>query len=179
MRSWHLFPLFTATLVVACSTEQAKKEDAKPRFSVQSSGEIPDTTNPVVAAQVPSDQGILPPSEPPGVSEGPNLFQTDADSLAEDVEGISQKLENARQHYLSALSAMESGDTLLCEQEFEFAIGILNELSYYPEIDANKDFADLSHSIVEDYERHIAVIDDLGPEASIFALREKLSQEVE
>jgi membrane-bound lytic murein transglycosylase D len=101
------------------------------------------------------------------------------DSLFGESEEIARKLEQARQHYLTALSAQESYDTTLSEQEFENAIEILNELSDYPDIEANKDFVDLFKSIVEDYEKHIAVIDQLSSYASIFALREKLSQEVE
>lgn len=102
------------------------------------------------------------------------------DDSTEDYAGTIQSLlELARQHYLAALDAQESADTLLSEREFENAIEILNRLSYYPTIESNSDFADLSRSIIEDYEKYIATIDDLAPEASIFALREKLSQVVE
>ncbi len=59
---------------------------------------------------------------------------------------------------------------------FEYAIAILNELGYYPNIDSNQEFTDLSHSIIEDYEKYIASIDSLGPQTSVFALREKLNQ---
>ncbi|MBI3004182.1 MAG: LysM peptidoglycan-binding domain-containing protein [Ignavibacteriales bacterium] len=85
----------------------------------------------------------------------------------------------ARQHYVSALTAQEAKDTSLSEVEFEEAIQILNELSDFPDIESNKDFTDLFKSVVEDYEKHITVIDRLGPYASIFAIREKLSQDVE
>ncbi len=92
---------------------------------------------------------------------------------------IAQKLELARQYYLAALSAQEANDSTLSAYEFERAIDILNELSYFPEIETNKDFTDLSKSVIEDYEKYIALINDLGPEASIFALREKLNIEIE
>ena len=102
----------------------------------------------------------------------------EADST-EDAEIIAQKLEEARQLYLSALTAQEAGDSTACQDGFEKAIDILNEISYYPEIDSSKDFTDLSTSIIEDYEKYIQSIDELGPDASVFALREKLSLEVE
>jgi membrane-bound lytic murein transglycosylase D len=94
-------------------------------------------------------------------------------------EFVAHLLERARQHYLAALEAEAVRDSLLSETEFESAIQILNELSYYPDIDSNKDFTDLSKSVVEDYEKHIAAIDEVGPEASVFALREKLNEFVE
>ncbi len=99
------------------------------------------------------------------------------DSTYDEVTG--QLLERARQHYLSALEAEESGDSSRSASEFEYAIGILNELSYYPSIENNKDFNDLSHSVIEDYEKYIASIDDLGPQTSIFALRQKLTDMTE
>lgn len=101
-----------------------------------------------------------------------------ADSASE-TEVIARRLEEARQLYLDAIAAQEAGDTTASQEGFEQAIEILNELSYFPEIESNPDFTDLSKSIIEDYERYIQAIDDLGPEASVFALREKLSIEVE
>ena len=52
-------------------------------------------------------------------------------------------------------------------------------MAYYPAIDTNRDFNDLSHSVVEDYEKYIASIDSLGSQTSVFALREKLNQNTE
>ena len=89
------------------------------------------------------------------------------------------RLEAARQHYLSALQAQTMGDSVLSANEFEEAIGILNEISYYPDIENNQEYNDLSRSVVEDYEKYIASIDDLGPQSSIFALREKLNLDIE
>lgn len=101
-----------------------------------------------------------------------------SDSTSES-ELIARRLEEARQLYLDAITAQELGDTTASQEGFEQAIEILNELSYFPEIETNSDFTDLSRSIIEDYERYIQAIDDLGPDASVFALREKLSFEVE
>ena len=103
----------------------------------------------------------------------------EADTFSVDTsysEIAAQMLERARQHYLAALNLQECKDSAQSAVEFEFAIGILNELAYYPAIDTNRDFNDLSHSVVEDYEKYIASIDGLGAQTSIFALREKLNQ---
>ena len=109
-----------------------------------------------------------------------NMTTSSASSdTSDDAEVIGQKLELARQHYLSALSAQQAGDSVTSEMEFEAAIEHINELSDFPGIETNKDFVDLSMSVVEDYEKYISQIDQLGPYASLYALREKLNQEVE
>lgn len=102
------------------------------------------------------------------------------DSLgSEDEKAIALLLETARQHYLAALEAQSNGDSTLSADEFEQAIQFLNEVAYYPGIENNDDFNELSRSVIEDYEKYIASIDDLGPGSSIFALREKLDLDVD
>jgi membrane-bound lytic murein transglycosylase D len=96
-----------------------------------------------------------------------------------ETELILQRLEQARQHYLLALASQEAGDSLSCGSEFETAIQILNELSEYSHIDSSKEYLDLSKSLIEDYEKYIAQIDSLGPDASVYALRAKMNQVVE
>jgi membrane-bound lytic murein transglycosylase D len=96
-----------------------------------------------------------------------------------DEKVIAFRLESARQHYLSALQAQTIGDSLLSVDEFEEAIGILNEISYYPDIENSQEYNELSRSVVEDYEKYIASIDEVGPQSSIFALREKLNLDIE
>ena len=99
------------------------------------------------------------------------------DSVDEAV--VVEKLEKARQHYLIALSAQETQDTITSDQEFEEAIQLINDLSDTPGIENNKDFVDLSKSVLEDYEKYIAQVDNLSPYASLYAIREKLSLMVE
>jgi membrane-bound lytic murein transglycosylase D len=89
---------------------------------------------------------------------------------------VSAMLERARQHYLSAIAAGENHDSTRSASQFEEAIGILDQLSYFPNIENNKDFNDLSKAVIEDYEQYIAHIDSLSPETSVFALREKLNE---
>ncbi len=96
-----------------------------------------------------------------------------------DERAIALRLESGRQHYLSALQAQSIGDSVVSINEFEQAIAILNEISYYPDIENNQEYNDLSRSVIEDYEKYIASIDALGPESSIFALREKLNLDIE
>lgn len=101
------------------------------------------------------------------------------DTLGDDTGLIMQRLELARQHYLLALASQETGDSVSCGIEFETAIQILDELSDFSGVDSSKDYLDLSKSLIEDYEKYITQIDSLGPEASVYALREKLNQFIE
>ena len=89
---------------------------------------------------------------------------------------IAGLIKRARFHHAAALSAEQEGDSARAAAEFENAIAILNKLGYYPTIESNCDFEELSHAVVEDYQKYIAVIDSLGPQASISALRNKLNQ---
>ncbi len=108
------------------------------------------------------------------------LDSTAADSVGDpDEKQIAELLERARGHYLSAMQAQAEGDSMLSADEFEEAIKHLNEASYFPNIEGNPDFNELTRSVIEDYEKHIATIDSLGANSSIFALREKLNLEIE
>lgn len=89
---------------------------------------------------------------------------------------ITVELERARQHYLSAMTAQEAGDSMRAIMQFEQSLQILNELSYYPEVETNHDFTDLSKAVVEEYERFIRLHGGVDSTSSVFALREKLNQ---
>ncbi len=98
-------------------------------------------------------------------------------AAASSDEGLTfQLLERARQHYLVALDAMEADDSTRATSEFEFSIEILNQLGYYPGIDSNAEFNELSRSVVENYEKHITSLDGIDQNSSVFALLEKLNQ---
>ena len=106
-----------------------------------------------------------------------NLVEVYADTEAVLNDSlVSVMMEAARQHYISAATAQETGDSTRSTLQFEEAISILDELSYVPGMENNRDFNDLSKAVVEDYEKYIARIDSLGPQTSVFALREKLNQ---
>lgn len=90
---------------------------------------------------------------------------------------VDSKLENARQHYLLALEAFQNNDSTTAVIEFEKAINVLDQLSYYPDIENNEEFTELSKSLIEDYEKLIISIDELDPDTPIFALREKINAE--
>ncbi len=139
------------SLFVGCSSEQSTKD---------SSASSVDGTQANASENASSDSSIvvLP------------VEEISSDSL------LAEMLEEARQHYVSATTAQGSGDSIRSALQFEEAIDILNQLSYFPGVENNQDFNDLSNAIIEDYELYIEKIDSLSPDASIFALREKLNQ---
>lgn len=165
--SWGLAALLTilpATLPFAgigCSSETGTTKQSPP----------PDTGRSVVSSTA---LAITRPdtTQQDTVSAGDDIV-VNSDSL------IAFRLEQARQHYLSAMSADAAGDTLRATTQFELAIQILNDLSYYPDIEGNLDFNDLSRTVIEDYEKYIQRTGTIDSTGSIFALREKLNQLLE
>lgn len=101
------------------------------------------------------------------------------DSILTDTEAVGRLLDLARQRYSRALSLQKAGVQDSSAIEFERAIDALNDLSYYPDIEENKDFVTLSRDIINDYEKYIRSVQNLGPGASVFALKEKLSEVVD
>jgi len=128
----------------------------------------------VVQAISPVQEAITPVTAPPDPIDA-HWGDVIADTLQSD-SVTNQLLERARQHYLSALDATELGDSANAANEYEFSIEILNQLGYYPGIDANQEFNELSRSVVEDYEKYIVSLDRIDPNSSVFALLEKLNQ---
>jgi len=156
-RAYSFFVL-TAIVLIGCSSEKISKSNPRTdtaNHSTQSG--LPDTLS---KAEIHS-----------AITDSASRFTySNYDSIT------VQLLERARQHYVDALNAEQVGDSVRSATYFEYAIAILNELAYYPSIDSNQEFNDLSHSIIEDYGKYIASIDSLGLQTSVFALREKLNQ---
>ena len=151
-----------ALILVDCSSQQTAVDGKSATVPSTQQQAIP---APEVSQALPTDSAAI--------AEAGEPEPTLSDSL------VSAMLEKARRHYVSAMNAADNGDSARSAAQFETAIEILNELSYVPEIENNRDFNDLSKALVEDYEQVIARIDSLGPQASIFALREKLNQVIE
>jgi membrane-bound lytic murein transglycosylase D len=151
--------VFAGILLAGCSSQPTTEEMVR----VPVSESLPDSlpSSPVMPESLDVAEAV------------PEQYGVPDDTL------ITAMLESARQHYVSAAAAAEAGDSSRSVIQFEEAISILDELSYIPDIESNRDFNDLSHAVVEDYERYIVSIDSLSSESSIFALREKLNQIVE
>src|SRR5690242_6182336 len=66
---------------------------------------------------------------------------------------IEERLEAARQEWLRALAAEQIKDKNEVVRRFEGSIDILNRLIYFPNVNQNKDFQELTKSVIEDYEK--------------------------
>ena len=85
---------------------------------------------------------------------------------------VSEMLEEARQNYISALACQDSNKTTDAINYFESALHIINNLSYYPDIDDNEAFSELEKSISDDYQKFVDSLDELPEGVSIVALEE-------
>lgn len=97
-------------------------------------------------------------------------------------EIVSELLEQARQYYVVALSKQEINSVNEAINNYESALRLINNLSYYPGIEENDAYNDLSNSIIEDYKSYINNLSDLPADVSIAALEEwlgKSSSEIE
>ncbi len=108
-----------------------------------------------------------------------SLYRNGLDSIITDDDAVDRLMGIARSRYASALRLQGIGNQDSSAVEFERAITVLNDLSYYPGIESDSDFVDLSQRIIGDYEKYISTIQTLGPGTSVFALQEKLSQIVD
>lgn len=131
-----------------------------------------------------------------GCGGSKNITSTQADTTAKIVQNadpfstlddhkeaidsavVEERLEAARQEWLRALAAEQRKDKNEVVRRFEGAIDILNRLIYFPNVNENKDFQELTKSVIEDYEKFVSKIDILPPSASIFALRQKFNEEM-
>jgi membrane-bound lytic murein transglycosylase D len=163
-RFWNAM-LFTFLVLYGCSSGEP------------ASGRAPLGAAPLIAAD--QDPQSVPPHQTAATPVDTPLVATADTSFSAPDSIVSAMLEKARQHYLSAIAAQGNGDSVRSAAQFEEAIAILDELSYIPGMDENRDFNDLTKAVVEDYEQYIAAIDTLDPQSSIFALRAKLNQVTE
>jgi membrane-bound lytic murein transglycosylase D len=89
---------------------------------------------------------------------------------------VSEMLEQARQNYLSALEKKEQSDVASTVEYFEAALRNINNLSYYPGIEQNDAYVELSNAITEDYKAFIDSLDE-PPEGVSFAAYEEWMKE--
>ncbi len=95
-----------------------------------------------------------------------------------DPQLINERVDAARQEWLRALVAQQKNQKTDVVSHFESAIDILNHLITYPGVDTNQDFQDVSKSVIADYQKYVANIDSLPPNASMFAFRERFNEDM-
>lgn len=174
----NLTLLVLSFLILSCTSQQNVREEAA--FDRMKKIAEETSTAPEAGSSAWQDPGRRPVT-PPVVSPDSDLVVSEGVADTVDAESIliSKQLEAARRHYVAALESQENGDSTVAVAEFEAAIGILNQLLYYPDIESNKDFIDLNKSVIDDYQKYIDTHSDLGSDASVFALRELANSAIE
>jgi membrane-bound lytic murein transglycosylase D len=84
---------------------------------------------------------------------------------------VSELLEQARQSYVLALTKQEQNSTVEAINNYENALRIIDNLSYYPNIEENEAYVELENSIIEDYRKYVDSLPEL-PENVSFAVLE-------
>lgn len=105
-------------------------------------------------------------------SEITNHYQSDTIENTKRVGIVSEMLEEARQYYVLALKKQELNSTKETVENYEAALRIINNLSYYPGIDDNAAYVELENSIIDDYKSFIDGLSEL-PESISFAAYEE------
>lgn len=105
-------------------------------------------------------------------SEVVNQDQKGENEVIQKTGIVSELLEQARQSYVLALKKQELNSTKEAVENYESALRIVNNLSYYPGIDENEAYKELENSIIEDYKRFVDGLTEL-PEGSSFAAYEE------
>jgi len=85
---------------------------------------------------------------------------------------VSEMLEQARQFYVSALEKKKLNNTIETIENYESALRIINNLSYYPGIEENEAYVELENSIIEDYKKYVDSLPELPVDVSFAALEE-------
>lgn len=89
---------------------------------------------------------------------------------------VSEMLEQARQHYVDAIEKQNLNSTKEAIENFEAALRTITNLSYYPGIDNNEAYNELSSSIIEDYRALVDGLTELPEGVSFAAYEEWMGQ---
>lgn len=93
-------------------------------------------------------------------------------------EIVSELLEEARQYYVLAISKQEVNSIEEAIVNYESALRLINNLSYYPGIEENDAYIELSNSIIEDYKKYIDGLPELPDNVSFAALEEWMGKSI-
>jgi membrane-bound lytic murein transglycosylase D len=91
---------------------------------------------------------------------------------------VSEMLEQARQYYVVALAKEEQNSTVEAVNNYESALRIINNLSYYPGIEQNEAYLELEKSIIDDYKKYVDDLPELPASVSFAALEEWMGKSV-
>jgi membrane-bound lytic murein transglycosylase D len=107
-----------------------------------------------------------------------NENSKDEQTQVQKVGIVSEMLEQARQYYVVALAKQEQNSTVETVNNYESALRIINNLSYYPGIEQNEAYLELEKSIIEDYKKYVDGLSELPSNVSFAALEEWMGKSV-
>lgn len=91
---------------------------------------------------------------------------------------VSELLEQARQSYVLALTKQEQNSSVEAINNYENALRIIDNLSYYPNIEENEAYVELENSIIEDYRKYVDSLPELPANASFAVLEEWMGKKL-
>ena len=94
------------------------------------------------------------------------------EALSQKGNVVAEMLEQARQYYLTALEKQKEGLIEETVKNYESALSIINNLSYYPGVDNNEAYIELETAIIEDYKAYVDGLQEMPPGVSMAALEE-------
>jgi membrane-bound lytic murein transglycosylase D len=103
---------------------------------------------------------------------GDEITRKKDDALNNKGDVVAEMLEQARQFYLTALEKQNSNLVEDAVKNYESALRIINNLSYYPGVDNNEAYIELETAIIEDYRSYVDGLTELPPGVSLAALEE-------
>ncbi len=107
-----------------------------------------------------------------------NQNQTEVTENTNRIGIVSEMLEEARQYYVLALKKQELNSTKETVENYESALRIINNLSYYPGIDDNAAYVELETSIIDDYKKYVDGLDEMPEGMSFAAYQEWMKESV-
>lgn len=91
---------------------------------------------------------------------------------------VSEMMEQARQSYVAAIASEDKNNTSETVENFESALRIINNLSYYPGIENNEAYLELEKSIIDDYKKYVDNLTELPVDVSFAAYEEWMGKSV-
>ena len=93
---------------------------------------------------------------------GSNEINKKTEEISYQKDGVvAEMLEQARQFYVTALEKQKAGLVEEAVQNYESALRIINNLSYYPGIDDNDAYIELETAIIEYYKTYVDGLPEL------------------
>jgi len=91
---------------------------------------------------------------------------------------VAELLEQARQSYVLALTKQEQNSTVEAINNYENALRIIDNLSYYPNIEENEAYVELENSIFEDYKKYVDSLPEIPADVNFSVLEEWMGKKL-